>query len=469
MKRRVLSLIITLALCLNLFPVWALAAEAETGDGLCPHHAAHTDTCGYASPVQEQACTHTHDEGCYTTETVCVHEHTDQCYSDSADAPEAAGSVSCAHICTEDSGCVTQALSCPHAHDDTCGYAPGDPGAPCTFVCQLCPIEDLIDKLPRRISAANSEQVQAQLSEIYALYEALTADEQQQVDLSPCVSLLDQIDDLGAAVQSDDYTSDQILNLNENVTYLAPYDVTGLYMIDTKEFTFTGTGSCAIRVFKSGDLELRGTFSAKGTGVEVQSGGSLRITDSGTSIDASAYALDIASGAKVQLSAGTYFGLPAAIRTADGNFAALLAPGCAYFDQTGTPIPEADVKDARRVVVAACTEHPGRTYTPNAGTTTHSWECPLCAAEGTEPCTYTFAQDGTGICDFCQNEVTIAVDRNSLKVLAYDETVQPAKGTVTVTAKGAAKPLTLDTDYTVEYKTQAAVGDIGFTVTVTVT
>ena len=173
MKRRVLSLIITLALCLNLFPVWALAAEAETGDGLCPHHAAHTDTCGYASPVQEQACTHTHDEGCYTTETVCVHEHTDQCYSDSADAPEAAGSVSCAHICTEDSGCVTQALSCPHAHDDTCGYAPGDPGAPCTFVCQLCPIEDLIDKLPRRISAANSEQVQAQLSEIYALYEAL--------------------------------------------------------------------------------------------------------------------------------------------------------------------------------------------------------------------------------------------------------------------------------------------------------
>ena len=152
MKRRVLSLIITLALCLNLFPVWALAAEAETGDGLCPHHAAHTDTCGYASPVQEQACTHTHGDGCYTTETVCVHEHTDQCYSDSADAAEAAGSVSCAHICTEDSGCVTQTLSCPHVHDDACGYVPGNPGAPCAFVCQLCPIEDLIDKLPDRKS-----------------------------------------------------------------------------------------------------------------------------------------------------------------------------------------------------------------------------------------------------------------------------------------------------------------------------
>ena len=444
MKRRVLSLIITLALCLNLFPVWALAAEAETGDELCPHHAAHTDTCGYASPVQEQACTHTHDEGCYTTETVCVHEHTDQCYSDSADAPEAAGSVSCAHICTEDSGCVTQALSCPHAHDDTCGYAPGDPGAPCTFVCQLCPIEDLIDKLPRRISAANSEQVQAQLSEIYALYEALTADEQQQVDLSPCVSLLDQIDELGAAVQSDVDTN-QIYRLTGDETRDTPYTVSKFFTIDTGEFTLTGTGSSAILVTQSGDLDLRGkkVVSDKGSGVEVQSGGSLRITEA-VDIEAETYALDIASGAKVQLSAGKYFGYDAAIRTAGGDFSALLAPGYAYFDENDKPIPLSNMASTDTVFVKQCTEHPGRTYTPNAGTTTHSWECPLCAAEGTEPCTYTFAQDGTGICDFCQNEVTIAVDRNSLKVLAYDETVQPAKGTVTVTAKGAAKPLTLE-------------------------
>lgn len=36
MKRRVLSFIIALALCLNLFPVGAFAADAGTDDGFVP-------------------------------------------------------------------------------------------------------------------------------------------------------------------------------------------------------------------------------------------------------------------------------------------------------------------------------------------------------------------------------------------------------------------------------------------------
>ena len=113
MKRRVLSCVIALALCLNLCPTWALATEGGTSGGLCPHHPAHTDECGYALE---------------------------------------------------------------------------EPGAPCTFICRICPVDGLIDKLPSNVSASNSEQVQAQLSEIYALYDGLTADEQRQMDLSRCAA-----------------------------------------------------------------------------------------------------------------------------------------------------------------------------------------------------------------------------------------------------------------------------------------
>ena len=467
MKRRVLSSVLSLALCLNLCPVWVLAA-GETDGGMCPHHPAHTDDCGYATPVLEQECTHDHDDSCYTAETACIHEHTAECYPDLADASEAAEPDLCAHVCTEDDGCVTQTLSCLHEHDEICGYVPGNPGEPCGFVCQICPIEALIDKLPPSVSEYNSEQVQAQLSEIFDLYDELAREEQQQVDLSPCVSLLDQIDELDAAVQSDDSGAEDILDADKNLDSV--YVVSRAFLIDTNGHTLTALNSNAIQVTALGVLDLKGEVVSKtDVGVEVLSGGSLRITESSTNIKGETYALDIASGAKIHLSTGRYVGKSAAIRVADGDFAALLAPSCAYFDESGNPIRPEDMAKVKIVTVNKCTDHAGKTYTPNAGTTTHSWECPLCGTEETEPCTYTFAQDGTGICDFCQNEVTIVVDRDSLKVLAYDETVQPAKGTVTVTAKGAAKPLTLDTDYTVEYKTQAAVGDIGFTVTVTVT
>ena len=119
MKRRVLSLAVALALCLNLFPVQAFADGAGTGDGLCPHHPAHTDTCGYAPPVLARECTHSHDDGCYAVETNCIHTHTAECYPDGVDGP-----ASCTHTCSQDSGCVTRVLSCPHVHDGAAGSAP---------------------------------------------------------------------------------------------------------------------------------------------------------------------------------------------------------------------------------------------------------------------------------------------------------------------------------------------------------
>ena len=418
MKRRVLSSVLSLALCLNLCPVWVLAA-GETDGGMCPHHPTHTDDCGYAASVLEQECTHDHDDSCYTAETACIHEHTAECYPDLADASEAAEPDLCAHVCTEDDGCVTQTLSCLHEHDEICGYVPGNPGEPCGFVCQVCPIEALIDKLPHSVSEYNSEQVQAQLGEIFDLYDELTREEQQQVDLSPCVSLLDQIDELDAAVQSDDSGAEDILDADKSLDSV--YVVSRAFLIDTNSHTLTAMNSNAIQVTASGVLDLRGVVVSKtDVGVEVLSGGSLRITGSGTNIKGETYALDIASGAKIHLSTGRYVGKSAAIRVADGDFAALLAPGCAYFDESGNPIRPEDMAKVKIVTVNKCTDHAGKSYKHTPGTTEHTWTCPLCGTEETEPCTYTFAQDGTGICDFCQNEVTIVVDRDSLKILAYD-------------------------------------------------
>ena len=79
MKRRVISLITALALCLSLCPARALAESAEPDTGLCSHHRVHTEECGYAPPAPGQDCAHEHDESCFTTETSCVHQHTEDC------------------------------------------------------------------------------------------------------------------------------------------------------------------------------------------------------------------------------------------------------------------------------------------------------------------------------------------------------------------------------------------------------
>ena len=473
MKRRALSFIVVLALCLNLFPVEAFAADVGTVDGLCPHHQAHTDTCGYVPPVLGQECTHSHNDGCYTTETNCIHAHTAECYSDSGDVSGAEGPTLCAHTCTLDSGCVTRTLSCPHEHDDTCGYVAGGPGAPCTFACSICPIEALISELPSSVSARNAEQVQAQLSEIYALYDELTVDEQQQVDLSPCAVLLEQMDGMGAAAlsgSSDSAPGDFTLSKDtvHPSSLLAEIPIT----LNTNGYTLTIQNGNAIQVTGTGVLDIIGgglVISNNGSGVEVQPGGFLSIAVPGTSIQGEIYGLDIASGATVRLSAGTYFGYYGAIHTADGDFSALLEPGCAYFDENGKAILPANIamKNPQTLSVSQCSGHV-KTYAPNTGAPAHTWTCDYCGMGETEKCTFTFDEDGNGTCAFCGNEITVEVDQDSLKELAYDDTVKPANGTVTVRVKGAATALMEDTDYTVLYSTRAEVGSTAITVTVQV-
>ena len=464
MKRRVLSFIIALALCLNLFPVGAFAAGVGADEGLCPHHPAHTDACGYVLPVLEQECTHSHDDGCYTAETDCIHEHTAECWPDSADAAGADEPDLCAHVCTQDSGCVTQMLSCQHEHDEACGYAEGNPGAPCTFVCPICPIEDLIDKLPRSISAHNAEQVQAQIGEIYDLYDALTGDEQQQVDLSPCVALLDQIDGMASAVQSDETELPPALAMDGDWNRAEPYSFKRPQRFITYSFTLTVTDTSAIQVTGTGKLYLLGSgkvISKKGAGIEVQTGGFLSIAENVT-IEGGTYALDIASGAEVHLSAGTYTGKIFAIRTEDGDFDALLEPGYTWVDAEGNRIqPE----NAKTVTVGQCTDHSNKSYVHDAGTTTHKWTCNACKKEESEPCTFEFQQDGTGTC-VCGNGVEIVVDEDDLRDLIYDGTLKPADVKITVTlTDGSNTVLVKDSDYKVIYDPRVDAGEIVVTVT----
>ncbi len=469
MKRRVSSFIIALALCLNLFPVWVFAADAGAGDGLCPHHPEHTDACGYAAPVSEQECAHAHDDSCYTAQTNCVHQHTAQCDPDPDGAAGADGLALCAHVCTQDSGCVTLTLACPHEHDDACGYVPAAPGAPCGFDCRICPVEDLIGRLPRSVSAGDADQVRTQLDQIYALYGELSADEQRQVDLSPCAALLDQLDGMSSEVLDDSLpdmsTIDKII-FDADRSYSSPYLVEKPTMIDTKGHTLTGPNSSAIQIAETGELYFAGkAVSEKGAGVEVQTGGLLSITEQGTAIKGTTYALDVASGGRVQLSAGTYNGRIAAIRAEDGDLSALLAQGYSYFDPSGKPLSLAEAAAAKTVTVGLCVDHPNKSYAHTAGTTEHTWTCTVCKAEEPEMCTFPFDENGIGSC-VCGNGIEIDVDEDDLADLVYDGTLKPGRVGLTITlTDGSNKVLVKDTDYKVDYQPRVDAGEITVTVT----
>lgn len=199
MKKRIVSLLMALAMSLTLLPTTAYAAEdsgatVKTG-GLCEHHTAHDEACGYVEGIEESPCTHEHGAECYTEVTSCIHEHTQDCYpvSDSgaadngvqdsdagndedampsdtqadgdampsdtqadeaaaasgnesggnAASSEAVEPTECSHVCSVESGCIKQELDCHHEHNEECGYAPAVEGQPCTYVCTLCGMTEI--------------------------------------------------------------------------------------------------------------------------------------------------------------------------------------------------------------------------------------------------------------------------------------------------------------------------------------
>ena len=108
MKKRMISLLMALAMILTLLPTTSYAAEESgitIGTGrLCEHHTAHDEACGYVEGVEESPCTHEHGAECYTEVT----------------------------------SCIKQELDCQHEHNEECGYAPAVEGQSCTYACDLC-------------------------------------------------------------------------------------------------------------------------------------------------------------------------------------------------------------------------------------------------------------------------------------------------------------------------------------------
>ena len=134
-------------------PVHAVADRGQPETGLCEHHTAHTDDCGYTEETPGTPCGHEHTADCYTEVTECVHEHTPECYpeetedsvSDNEATPANAKErepENCPHICDKESGCITEKSDCRHEHDDECGYTESTPGTPCTYVCEICNPQD---------------------------------------------------------------------------------------------------------------------------------------------------------------------------------------------------------------------------------------------------------------------------------------------------------------------------------------
>ena len=166
MKKRILSILLLCCMVLTMLPVTAFAADGESAvlspdaGGLCEHHPAHDEACGYTEGTAEIPCSHEHTEECHSLITRCIHKHTAECYP-AESVSENAGGLSeaenaapteCVHGCTEKSGCILQTSDCKHAHGKDCGYAPASMGKPCTYVCEICDSKD--GKMPMPLFGA---------------------------------------------------------------------------------------------------------------------------------------------------------------------------------------------------------------------------------------------------------------------------------------------------------------------------
>lgn len=100
--KKATSLFLALALVLSCCPVFASAQ----GDGLCQHHEAHDENCGYFAGA---ACSHVCGDGCLVT--ACTHDHLAQGCTEI----EATAGADCDHDCA----------------DGTCSYRAQVPGADC--------------------------------------------------------------------------------------------------------------------------------------------------------------------------------------------------------------------------------------------------------------------------------------------------------------------------------------------------
>ncbi len=155
--KQILSILVSTCLVMGMLPAVSLAAE-DNGEivdtsGLCEHHTAHDETCGYVEGIEGSPCTHEHGAESYTEITSCTHTHTEECYpvldndisGNDATPSEPAEPTECSHVCSAESGCIVQELNCLHEHDENCGYVQEVEGHPCTYVCELCGLTEITE------------------------------------------------------------------------------------------------------------------------------------------------------------------------------------------------------------------------------------------------------------------------------------------------------------------------------------
>ena len=229
----------------------------------CSHE--HTEECY----VTETKCVHEHSAECYPAES----ETEKQTESTDASAEGSGNTESeptaCTHVCSEESGCVVRTLNCTHVHDADCGYVAAVEGSPCAFVCTECSngnaqsgnslnggmtegnnqdelltegspenetqlnntlptlseeaqkVQALIDVLPsmeqvQNMNEADRQAVYMQTQEVNDAYEALSAEEQAQVDKAKIETLFAYFNSLTmtTGTTSDVQTDDSVAAVN---------------------------------------------------------------------------------------------------------------------------------------------------------------------------------------------------------------------------------------------------------------
>ena len=369
----------------------------------------------------------------------------------------------------EDTGAQDDSANlCVHhkEHTDDCGYSPASEdgeGSPCTYECRICPIEDLIAALPDEVTDGNAEKVRAQLNKILALYRELTAEEQEQIDLSPCWNLQAALDPANKPVTVDEPTEGDVArvempdgtttyvsalaaafakeNSGATVTLLKSVNLGSeeLAIPDDTEFTLEGgtyeiTSSSGVTVV----LGLRTTFTllsgtlsntnALGVAVQLDGanssftmfGGTVNGTSTAVSCSTPSVSINISGGAvnggqmgidaptgTVKLSGGTYSSISVNGKTA----ADILAPGCAL--QVGDGLISRDTPLSGRQndvkVVNPC-PHTGTLQDKGNGThgaTTEDGTCPYCGTD-IAAASHTLGPDNK--CKDCKAELKVKVE-----------------------------------------------------------
>ena len=270
MKKRILSILLICCMVLTMLPATALAEESGqtgggvTASGLCEHHPAHDDECGYTEGTAGTPCSHEHTDDCYTKVTDCVHEHTEDCYpqnsvsGNNATSSNADEPTECTHVCSEESGCITKQLNCQHEHDEDCGYTPATAGTPCGYVCEICGAEGnaaeamtvervqaMIDALPdaEEITEDNAEEVTAQLEAIDEAKAELTDEEIDELDITRYMAAAAALGSLAAPMLLANAAPAEQFNLTPGGTYW--FDLSGENIPGTVN---TGTSSGAVSV-----------------------------------------------------------------------------------------------------------------------------------------------------------------------------------------------------------------------------